>query len=202
MEDLDFIRNLIRIGTVKAFDKLLINDIGILVAKVSFSSGLENNSTEDVIIVQNFGEETYPPITGSQCLSFNINGVSENKIGFILNKNGNIAIKEKEKLIHNILTKIHLKNDGSLDIETSKDCNIKSKGKVNIEAKNIEIKSNANLNITAANTKFNGNVQITENLIVDGNSTLTGTATSIGGRVFLAHTHIGNGTGVNTGGVN
>ena len=187
MEDLDFIRNLIRIGTVKAFDKLLINDIGILVAKVSFSSGLENNSTEDVIIVQNFGEETYPPITGSQCLSFNINGVSENKIGFILNKNGNIAIKEKEKLIHNILTKIHLKNDGSLDIETSKDCNIKS---------------NANLNITAANTKFNGNVQITENLIVDGNSTLTGTATSIGGRVFLAHTHIGNGTGVNTGGVN
>lgn len=66
----------------------------------------------------------------------------------------------------------------------------------------IYLKNDGSVEITAPIVKINGDVNITGNLIVDGDSTLTGAATSIADKTFLIHEHSGVTSGPdNTGGV-
>ena len=63
-----------------------------------------------------------------------------------------------EKLIYSrnddgeLVAKIHLKNDGKIEVEADSDVSIKTNGKLTIEAaKDVEVKINANVKIDAGN---------------------------------------------------
>lgn len=145
-EGIEFIRSLTTIGTVVSYDKQLMKDDGLLIVKATI-----NGSDEDVLIWDNWGEAGLPYIIGSEVVAFSALGLAEIKFGFI--RNALYAppnLKEGEKVVYNKDVQIYLNNEGTLNITTSKDCNITSSGSVNIVAAtnitgDVDIVGNTNI---------------------------------------------------------
>lgn len=182
------IQQQIRLGTITA----IYNKYGIVRAQVV----VLDEAPEDVILLQPYGQNSCPPV-GSLVEIFVNFANSENKYAIPYNPQDTPVLKVGESVLYNHFgSQVYLKEDGSIDIlpKSGANINIISTADVNITAENA--------NITATNTTIDGDVQITGNLVVDGDSTLTGAGTEIAGKVFLTHLHSGVTTGVdNTGGV-
>lgn len=182
---------MIRLGTITN----IYNKFGIVRAQVVV---LDQESPEDVILLQPYGQNGCPPPGSMVEIFVNFNN-PENTYAIPFNKDDAPVLKIGESVLYNHFgSKVYLKDNGEIDILPMEGANINiiTTADVNIVAENV--------NITATNSIINGDAEITGNLVVGGeldvtgDSTLTGTGTSIAGKVFLLHTH----SGVTVGGSN
>lgn len=172
------------------------NDFGVVRAQVQ---PVMSTEVETVALLNDWGSNSNP-LEGSPCIILMVDCEPTKKYAVPFNLNDAIKIASGEKIIYNSNgTKIHLKQNGDIDIQATDDnkqpnINITASTNVNINATNVSI--------TATDSTLNGNVTIDGNLEVTGDSTLTGTGTTIAGKNFLSHTHSGVTTGAGvTGGV-
>lgn len=171
--------NNIKLGTIVK----TTNKLNVVRAQVK---PILETDVEEVALLNSWGSNSNPNI-GDPCIIFVVDGASAKKYAIPFNLNDAINIAIGEKIIFNKEgnTKIHLKSDGSIDIEA------------------VDSNTSPTINITATSgINITGDVTITGDLSVTGDSTLTGTSTTIAGKDFLTHVHSGvTSGGSNTGGV-
>lgn len=120
------------------------------------------------------------------CMPFNPNLIPRGSKGDVI-------------LFSNKTTKITLKKNGNINVETNTNVNVSCK-ELTASCETAEVNATT-ADVNAATINLNGNVNISGNLVVTGTSTLVST-TTIETKPFLTHAHSGVTSGTsNTGGV-
>lgn len=125
-----------RIGNIVSIN----NDFPILRACVEVPG---SGNVEEVVLWNPWGDNCYPSL-GSKCLIFVMNGEFAQKYGLPFNAKDASSVAQNEKLIYTSTgTKIHLKQDGGIDIDALND---NTNPSINISASNaVNIMVNTNI---------------------------------------------------------